>query len=353
MSKHARALKGDIVFSETPGKLEIYEDGYIILFGNLIKGIYREIPEEHKDTRLFDYSGKLIIPGFVNSLAVSRNAEDSEKKEERVRRISEDIWQEGTARLNIISEGSLEDSYYLMDYVESLGLGAYCCHERTEGKEYSLYDLEEFAIMSANTRILVKPFIFLNEDEENIEEKLNIARLSNLKIAGRNVHRIKEKIENTGDYGRDIYKDILNIIDFSNGRGISDFLDELPENNAYCPYGEEISEDEAETLKKLLREERLGIYTGDEHSVLKALRHEQENRKIFSFKELFYMATKGSGKFFGKTGSFEEFCSFDAAVIDDAEKKGSPEKRLERFLESGNKDEVFLRYVYGMKALGK
>ena len=34
--------------------------------------------------------------------------------------------------------------------------------------------------------------------------------------------------------------------------------------------------------------------------------------------ELFYLATKGGGKFFGKVGSFEEGYEFDALIIDDS-----------------------------------
>ena len=34
--------------------------------------------------------------------------------------------------------------------------------------------------------------------------------------------------------------------------------------------------------------------------------------------EVFYLATKGGGEFFGKVGSFEEGYEFDAVVIEDA-----------------------------------
>ena len=40
--------------------------------------------------------------------------------------------------------------------------------------------------------------------------------------------------------------------------------------------------------------------------------------KPLSVAEVFYMATKGGGSFFGKVGSFEEGCEFDAIVIDDS-----------------------------------
>lgn len=43
-----------------------------------------------------------------------------------------------------------------------------------------------------------------------------------------------------------------------------------------------------------------------------------EGSEPLGFSEAFYLATKGGGEFFGKTGSFEEGYEFDAVVIDDS-----------------------------------
>ncbi|MDO5707460.1 MAG: hypothetical protein Q4P31_02365 [Andreesenia angusta] len=43
MAKHARAIKGDIVFSESPNSLKLYKDGYIILFGNIVRGVFETL----------------------------------------------------------------------------------------------------------------------------------------------------------------------------------------------------------------------------------------------------------------------------------------------------------------------
>ncbi|MEE0932831.1 MAG: guanine deaminase [Clostridium sp.] len=67
--------------------------------------------------------------------------------------------------------------------------------------------------------------------------------------------------------------------------------------------------------------------------------------------ELFYLATKGGGKFFGKVGSFEEDYEFDALVIDDSnlliENNLSIEERLQKFLYIGNCNNIIERYVSG------
>ncbi len=66
--------------------------------------------------------------------------------------------------------------------------------------------------------------------------------------------------------------------------------------------------------------------------------------------EVFYLGTKGGGKFFGKVGSFEKDYAFDALVIDD-EELGSLDRclkeRLERYLYIGDDRHIEKRYVAG------
>lgn len=59
-------LKGNIVYSKTPKQLEICENSYLVCEGNLVKGVYRELPEEYKKIPMEDYGDRLIIPGLVD-----------------------------------------------------------------------------------------------------------------------------------------------------------------------------------------------------------------------------------------------------------------------------------------------
>lgn len=69
--------------------------------------------------------------------------------------------------------------------------------------------------------------------------------------------------------------------------------------------------------------------------------------------ELFYLATKGGGEFFGKVGSFEEGYEFDALIIDDSNlsifKPLSIEERLEKFIYTGDDRNIKERFVAGKK----
>ncbi len=75
------------------------------------------------------------------------------------------------------------------------------------------------------------------------------------------------------------------------------------------------------------------------------------SKKPLTAEEVFYMATKGGGEFFGKVGSFEEGYAFDALVLDDSRLKHpqplDPLKRLERLIYLSDNREVKAKYVEG------
>jgi len=77
----------------------------------------------------------------------------------------------------------------------------------------------------------------------------------------------------------------------------------------------------------------------------------KEDEKPLTLQEVFYLATKGGGKFFGNVGSFEKGYEFDALVIDDdnlwKDNKGSIEERIERLIYLGDGKNVITRYICG------
>ena len=71
--------------------------------------------------------------------------------------------------------------------------------------------------------------------------------------------------------------------------------------------------------------------------------------------EVFYLATKGGGEFFGNVGSFEEGYEFDAVILDDSEIPNQegltiPE-RLERFIYLNQEKDVKAKFVAGKQVL--
>ena len=78
-----------------------------------------------------------------------------------------------------------------------------------------------------------------------------------------------------------------------------------------------------------------------------------ENLPSLTIPEAFYLATKSSGEFFGKVGSFEEGYEFDALIIYviyiyDINPR-SLEERIQRFIHIGDDRNIVDRYVRGQK----
>jgi len=81
------------------------------------------------------------------------------------------------------------------------------------------------------------------------------------------------------------------------------------------------------------------------------------NVKPLTFEEVFYMATVGGGKYFGKVGSFKEGYEFDAVVIDDSKmysmRDMSIRERIERMCYNDADAIIKDKFVKGKKVYSK
>lgn len=59
-------LKGNICYSETPQRLSITENGYVVCLDGICKGVFRELPQIYQELKCYDYTDKLVIPGLVD-----------------------------------------------------------------------------------------------------------------------------------------------------------------------------------------------------------------------------------------------------------------------------------------------
>ena len=82
-------------------------------------------------------------------------------------------------------------------------------------------------------------------------------------------------------------------------------------------------------------------------------RLKDEKLSPLTMPEVFYMATKGGGEFFGKVGCFEAEYEMDAVVLDDKRlphpQEMNVEQRLERMIYLADEREVYAKYVAGEK----
>lgn len=81
------------------------------------------------------------------------------------------------------------------------------------------------------------------------------------------------------------------------------------------------------------------------------------NAKALTFEEVFYLATMGGGKYFGKAGSFLEGYDFDAVVIDDSKMRSmkvlSARERVERMVYNDSDCLILEKYVKGRQVYCK
>lgn len=59
-------LKGDIIFSKISSKFEEAEEAYLLCEDKFCRGVVKSIPDSWKDVPVKDYSGCLIMPGFID-----------------------------------------------------------------------------------------------------------------------------------------------------------------------------------------------------------------------------------------------------------------------------------------------
>lgn len=414
-------FKGNIIFTKELGKYEIFENGYIVVEGKLVKGVYKELPEEFSRLKILNYGDELIIPGFIDihshasqfpNLGLGLDKElmpwldsytfpEEEKYSDSVyakkvySSFIRSLWKYGTTRACVFATIHKNTTKLLMDLFAEAGLGAYV------GKVNMNRNAPDYLLESAGTSIedtkelldeyghkyeLVKPIITprfvptcsfeLLKSLGELSKKYNVPVQSHLSENLSEISFVRKLHPKSKNYAR-VYDE-------------AGLFGDLPTIMAHCVW---LEEDEIELMvrkkvfiahspnsnsnlssgiapiRKLLEKGlNIGLATdvSGGHSVsmmnaiaisaqMSKLKWLESNKtdKALTTSELFYLATKGGGKFFGKVGSFEEGYEFDALIIDDSNlsifNPLSIEERLEKFIYTGDDRNIKERYVAGKK----
>ncbi len=162
-----QALKGNIIYSETPDKLAIYENAYVLYDEDgLCQGVTKELPRD-EEVEVSDYGTALIIPGLFDihahapqyafrGLGMDKELLDwldtyTFPEESRYGDMSyakeaydifvDDLVHVGTTRVCLFATVHTESVLYLMDKLEEAGICGYvgkvsmnrnCCDELKE-----------------------------------------------------------------------------------------------------------------------------------------------------------------------------------------------------------------------------
>jgi len=60
------ALKGIVIHTPEFDKMEYHENEYVICDNGVSVGIFKELPEQYKDIKVYDYTNKFIVPGMCD-----------------------------------------------------------------------------------------------------------------------------------------------------------------------------------------------------------------------------------------------------------------------------------------------
>lgn len=189
-----KILKGTIVHTPMFGKYEIIEDGYIAINGKSVEGLYKDLPENLKNEKIIDYTGKIIMPGFVDmhfhapqfpnrGLGLDKellpwlenytfpeeakysNLDYAKKAYEKV---VYELWKKGTTRSVLFGTIHRPATELLMGMINEAGLGAFVGKVNMdrnapdfyiESTEESIQETKKFLENTLNKYDLVHPIL--------------------------------------------------------------------------------------------------------------------------------------------------------------------------------------------------
>ena len=412
-------LKGDILFTPSMDEFKIYKDSYLVSENGKIVGIFEKLDEKYKDYTLKDYTGKMIIPGFVDihlhapqfpnrgmgydkellpwlqSYTFPEEAKYKDiKYAERVYRdFVKELWKNGTTSAVIYGTIHKESTKLLMDLLIESGIRAYVgkvnmdrnsIPNLTEDTERSLRETEELILEYKDKSPLVKPIITprfvptcsdaLLEGLGKLALKYDVPVQSHLSENTDEVKWVSELHPDAKNYAS-VY-DKFNL--FGQRRTImahcihntDEEIDLMAKNGVYaahCVHSNfNLSSGIMPVRKFLDKKVPVGLGSdisgGHEISIPKVMAASIQASKMkwletdkklkpLTLLEVFYLATKGGGSFFGKVGSFEKGYEMDCLIIDDSNlgiyRELTVEERLEKFIYLGDDRNIVDRYVAG------
>lgn len=422
MEKKTFALKGTVIYAKELGKLEIYENSYLVCENGAVGGVYKELPEQFRGITVCDVGDKLIIPGLVdlhvhapqysfrglgmdlelldwlntNTFPEEGKYKDLAYAEKAYGIFTENMKKSATTRACVFATLHNEATLLLMDKLEQAGLSAMVGKVnmdrnspdilREESAEASAKATREWLAAVKDrgyehiTPILTPRFIPSCTDElmellKEIQKEYDLPMQSHLSENQGEISWVKELCPWSEFYG-DAYdhfglfggecRTIMAHCVYSNEQEIQ----RMKERGVYVAHCPESNTNLSSGVAPIRRYLDLGLHVGlgsdvaagSTENMFFAMaqaiqasklrwRLMDDSLKPLTVEEVFYLATKGGGTFFGKVGSFEPGYAFDAVVLDDSRlahpQELTAKQRLERIIYLGDEREVVLKYMDG------
>jgi guanine deaminase len=413
------AVKGNVIYTKTLGKYDVVENGYVVVNGKTVVGVYQDLEDSLEGIKVLDYGDALIIPGFNDihvhapqfaNIGLGLDKElmpwleaytfpeeakyaDLDYAKWVYSTFVNELWKAGTTRACVFGTIHKEATSLLMDLFFESGLGAYVGKVNMdrnspdfliEKTEDSIQDTYLWLKTTANKYELVKPIItprFVPTCTLGLLQRLgDLAYQMDIPVQSHLSENMSEK-----DFVKALHPNMNSYASIYDRTGL---FGETPTIMAHCVLVDEseidlmakkgvfvahspnsncnLSSGIAPVRRFLDRGVKVGLGSdvsgGHSLSMMNVMVNAQQMSNIkwieshrvdrpLNTAEVFYLATKGGGQFFGQVGSFEPGYAFDALVIDDSNlpcfNRLTIEERLQKFIYTGDDRHIIARFVAG------
>lgn len=416
--------KGDICYSKDVQTLETLENGYLICENGVSVGAFPQIPEQYKDLPLLDFTGKLILPGFIDlhvhapqygfrglgmdlellewldthTFPQEAKYIDQEYAKKNYIQFVKEMRKGPNTRGCIFGTIHRESTEILMELLAKAGLGAFVGKVnmnrnspdilREKSTEASATDTIQWLEEVSNKFTRVKPILtprFLPSCTDDLLEKLgeiqkkyHLPVQSHLSENHGEIAWVQELFPKSTCYGN-----AYDSFGLFGGEGCPTIMAHcvlsgeeeialMKERNVFVAHCPESNVNLASGIAPIRRylNEGMSVGLGSDvaggtrcslfFAMAEAVRVSKlrwrlvdESLAPLTIPEVFYMATKGGGAFFGKVGSFEKGYAFDAFVLDDRAYNPMGEytvsQRVERAVYLSQDEDVTHKFVDGIQ----
>ena len=409
-----RLLKGNFIYSIDKNHIEIKENQYLLVKDGKVEGFYNEVPSIAKDVKVEDYKDNIIIPGlsdlhvhapqyafrgmgmdmqlldWLNTYAFKEEGKykNLEYAKKQYSKFVDDVKNSATTRLSIFATLHKDATIMLMDLLKvnmDRNSPEFLSEDTIESKEYTIEWLEQIKDRYKNIKPILTPRFIpsctdkLMDEIQNINKKYKLPIQSHLSENTSEIDWVADLHPDTNNYAEAYNK--YNLFGKENKTIMAhcvhcpdDELNLIKQNNvtvAHCPQSNANLTSGIAPIKKMLDmgiDVGLGsdIAAGSSLSIFRAmsdavqvskLREAMtgEKNQILTLSEVFYLGTKGGGKFFGNVGSFEKGYEFDAVVLNDESFGDNSDftlkERLERIIYLSDDRNIVAKYVAGNKVI--
>ena len=401
-----KVYKAHILFTKEKDHFEVFENGYVAVEDGRVTGVSNNLAEVGgQDAEVTDFGDCLLIPAMndmhvhapqVRNQGVAMDLEllpwlqnytfpeeskyaDVHYAERMYRRFLHTQWLFGTMRSVVFGTVHTESTRLLMKLYQEAGMGALvgkvamnrnCPDALSEDVEDAVKGNEmliaEFNQPNALVRPIITPRFVPSCTPELLKACGRLANTYRLPVQSHlsentsEIAWVAELEKESTSYG-DAYNryglfgqtpTIMAHCVWTNGAEL-----ELMKRNhvmvAHCPTSNFNLSSGLAPVRTFL-DEGLPIGLGSDISGGHSKMHYQQDKSkaFLTLPEIFWIATKSAGSFFGKVGSFEPGYEFDALVIDDKVlnfDNYSLLHRLERFIYLGDDRQIVRRFCRGQE----